>query len=891
MSGTAQHPKQIGPYRILGVLGEGGMGRVYRAEQSALGREVALKVMMPSLMARKEVNERFLREARAAAGINHPNVITCFDVGQEKGMLYMALELVTGGDCSQLLKSLDGQLGEDRALSIVRDAATGLAPIEAAGLIHRDIKPANIFLTQRGSAKLADLGLVRDTVTDDQLTSPGVPVGTPAYMSPEQAGGQSDVDIRSDICSLGATLYCLLVGRPPFSGETPIHTIMAVLNKEPPDPSKARTDLSPATVELIARAMAKDRAGRFQTSMAMVQACEAALAALERGGAVRRGTESYSSGGHSRPPEVGSPQRDKTPAKEDLAAAPTGGEPMTTARVEREMGLDRRQLLKLATRIHVSEDGLQAWIHLAPGTHFPRVLLDKLLDVAEVIYGIQNGALNDATRTSDRARRLVIAVGDPPTPGVRGCDVRGKELAPHAEPVLVRVAPDQMSAVALFRPGVIPSREATERAVRTSGMCFGIDAAAVQRLWKGPADHSGRVRISAGIVMREGEPAGFRMAQAVADQSLTGGEVRNLAEVQAGVVLAVWQDADPGRAGMNIFGHKVDPPPLPALTPDGQAGPGTEIVRGRDGTLSLRSTLPGYVQQRHDGMIRVVTAVEVKGDLGPNDAPIETDDVVVVRGSVMAGAKISCGADVVIMGDLADAHIEAGGSIEIHGDILAGDAPVMTPDQLSIDGTCVRKVVAGSLKIAGAVEHCELVSTGDIHVQRVVGGRLTAAGSVICDYAGDERGTTTELLAGQHAGYEDQAQMARLAERRLASERASLQRAVQQMGGELGTMQRKQARFDNAAYVNEGMLSRQRRMLEELEARQGELESEAEAARARLAQQRGVLKQLKNLSADADAAVEVRVLARRGVIAGVAGSDPVKLRRDEQNYRLDLKSE
>nr|MBA3938581.1 serine/threonine protein kinase [Planctomycetota bacterium] len=206
MPTATELPAAIGGYRILARLGAGGMATVYRALQVGLQREVALKVVAQHLAGDADFGERFLREARAGALVNHVNVVACYDAGRADGQLYMAMELVSGGDLAQLLERKGGTLDEALALNLMRDSAAGLEAIEAAGLIHRDLKPANIFLTERGVAKLADLGLVRFT-GDDRVTQPGMVMGTPAYISPEQARGVADVDIRTDIYSLGASLY------------------------------------------------------------------------------------------------------------------------------------------------------------------------------------------------------------------------------------------------------------------------------------------------------------------------------------------------------------------------------------------------------------------------------------------------------------------------------------------------------------------------------------------------------------------------------------------------------------------------------------------------------------------------------------------------------------
>ncbi|MBA3710570.1 MAG: SUMF1/EgtB/PvdO family nonheme iron enzyme [Planctomycetes bacterium] len=277
----SQMPKVIGNYRVVDKLGHGGMGSVFKAVQLSLQREVALKVMAGRLARNQHWIDRFLAEARAMAAINHPHVLTCFDAGQDKGKLYLAMELMQGGDLVRLVKSRGGRLPVGEALRIVRDCAWGLEAIGRAGLIHRDIKPGNIFLDLAGAAKLGDLGLAcfAEAAAEDG-TSGGQPLGTPAFMSPEQADADDEVDIRTDIYALGATLYALLTGHPPYEGKNSFAVIARVLQDPVPDARTHTPDLPPAVCALIARAMAKRREDRPATPADLKQLIETTAAAL-----------------------------------------------------------------------------------------------------------------------------------------------------------------------------------------------------------------------------------------------------------------------------------------------------------------------------------------------------------------------------------------------------------------------------------------------------------------------------------------------------------------------------------------------------------------------------------------------------------------------------------
>jgi serine/threonine-protein kinase len=214
-----QKLKQLGEFRLIKVLGSGGMGAVYKARQISLDRDVALKVLPKHLVGNKTFVERFKREARLMAKLDHPNILHCYGSGEDHGFHFLAVEYGEAGSMQHWLNKL-GKLEVGDALHAVIACARALEYAHEQGLIHRDIKPDNILLTAGGVVKLADLGLAKAITEDAGLTRTGTAAGTPLYMSPEQARDVKRVDARSDIYSLGCMLYCFLAGRPPFQGET-----------------------------------------------------------------------------------------------------------------------------------------------------------------------------------------------------------------------------------------------------------------------------------------------------------------------------------------------------------------------------------------------------------------------------------------------------------------------------------------------------------------------------------------------------------------------------------------------------------------------------------------------------------------------------------------------
>jgi serine/threonine-protein kinase len=388
----------IAGYRIESRIGRGGMGVVYRAHHLNLDREAALKVIAPDLAESSGFRERFAREARIAAALAHPNIVTVYDAGEVEGTLYLAMQYVEGSDLAAML-TVEGRLRPYRAIDVCRQVAGALDAAHAKGLIHRDVKPANVLIAGR-NAFLTDFGLTKRVAGDNPITHAGDVVGTIHYVAPEQIEG-GEVTAKTDVYSLGCVLYHCLTGELPYARDTDVAVIYAHLSEEPPKPSSVRPDLPEGLDDVIAKALDKSPARRFGTCSDLMAA---ARSVVDAAGPLAETTP---------PRKTGSLQADVRPAIEGMrdAAAAARRARVLLASVGPSTRAIARVALSERVELHEATDAVDAARERQPDL----VILDR----AELVSALRSDPV-----TRDSKVLLVVDEKAGRDPRAAGADER-----------------------------------------------------------------------------------------------------------------------------------------------------------------------------------------------------------------------------------------------------------------------------------------------------------------------------------------------------------------------------------------------------------------------------------------------------------------------------------
>ncbi|MAF66262.1 MAG: hypothetical protein CMJ84_11480 [Planctomycetes bacterium] len=405
-------PPEIPGYRIEGVLGRGASGVVYRAVQASVGRAVALKIMHPQTVRSRLAVRRLQREARTAALLSHPNIVSAIDMGRTQNTWWFAMELVEGQSLAERLARA-GRMGEREALRVFIPLCDALQHASEQGVVHRDVKPANILLTPEGKPRLVDLGLAR--VDDDPLlTRTGATLGTPHYISPEQARDPSSADVQSDLWSIGATFFHAVCGRPPFTGESAAELLSDVLYAPVPDARDLRPELSRGLALVLRKCLSRDRQRRYFTPAELVADLERVRerrppdirsASLEPGVQVRSRRRAWGLAGGSVAVLIAVALLAWRPWAPESDAPPSGSggdeHAAHVARVEAELGSADAVLARVWSGVEAVRAAARAPEERAAAERLERALYREL---AVALYGVQ--------RTLDELVSQRLAEGD-----------------------------------------------------------------------------------------------------------------------------------------------------------------------------------------------------------------------------------------------------------------------------------------------------------------------------------------------------------------------------------------------------------------------------------------------------------------------------------------------
>jgi len=407
----------LGEFEIVEFLGRGGMGAVYKARQASLDRLVAIKVLPRAFSRDASFLERFGREARAAAAVNHPNIIEIYSVGHERGYQYIAMEFIDGESLADILKR-EGQLPADRALALMKQVAAAVGEAHAAGILHRDIKPSNILLTTRGLAKVADFGLAKRPGAELSVTATGAPIGTPLYMPPEVAQGKP-LDSRSHLYSLGAAFYHALAGRPPFQGESAAEVILQHAEAQVPPLTQAAPDAPPALCRTIHRLLRKNPAERYPSAEELLVALQRVEARLS----VSQGEPTRTMPGAAHPsPVVLGRQGGRPPGEKDVAQPPSAVREQRRAAVPHGEKAARPAIAKPGPKVPPWDAAWKKAEAVAKS-----LLSEQRFGEAMTVYEKLASRFEDA-RLTDRAQKAVFATLDQAKTAYQEVEKRAKGL-------------------------------------------------------------------------------------------------------------------------------------------------------------------------------------------------------------------------------------------------------------------------------------------------------------------------------------------------------------------------------------------------------------------------------------------------------------------------------
>lgn len=832
----------IGPYRVDSLLGRSPYSAVYLAvdtrSQCSHGVRLYEHTAVGSSFA-----ERLQELAKTLARIDHARVVRCHEVGECPEGHYVAVDFFPGGDVQGLLRRRGGVLELPQALAIIKDAAEALGALYGQGVHHFDLKPSSLLIDLQGRVAINGAGLSSLVAAS---RSNAKRYGNLSYCAPELAAEIDDVDVRADIFSLGAILFRMLSGTLLFDNPDPIALLHLVRRGQLPDLNQALPQVPESVRHFIARCCDRRREQRPATPMGVLDALEVLQSELQ--------------------------------ANQRAGAAIDALDQLSHDRQALRAALDAQQLRRLTQMIRIHDGGLLAVIRLAPGASFKRQVIDLILAEAGVRYGIDYAALSEATRPLDQVRQVIVARGDPAAPGANGRNVYGDPIPPPLTSVTIRVRDDGLEAAALVCPGRAVEAADLAEARSQANLQHGLDEQAIAQLASGRGQSQATIVIARGTAVTPPRHAGWRLQQ----KPQSSGEPPR---ARRGDRIATWQSARPGIDGCDVHGEVLLAPPPRKPLPEETIGLGVELEHDR-GEAMLIAKEDGVVLQKSSGLIEVRPVLEIDGDLDGSKAPVESDAVVMVRGSVGAGAVLQSSSDIIILGDVDGGEISAGGDIAIAGMLGSEGSPITCGGEIAARAVDGRVLVAGSLRVDGALRSARVHVAGAVYAQHIVGGEIVCGGSIEADVLGDSEGTTTVARCGAHLQLSERQLVARLRWQKVNADRRLLLGKRDVLRAEQAALEQRSMRHRSASVSCAEALALMHEEIGQIEQSLALIHNESEVLRQEVFQQFDAVEEVDVVREAAH--VIARHQAHGGVHASISDGDPEILRRARHRYMLSF---
>ncbi|TVR46102.1 MAG: DUF342 domain-containing protein [Planctomycetota bacterium] len=835
-----QHPQRLGAYRVNSLLGNGPLGQVFLGVDTRNQRPVALRLFTPGFDSDDFV-EALGGLVDQLRQLDDPLVVPLLEVERVSEGFYVAMDFLPGGDLQSLLRRQGGVMELTQAMTVISQAAKAVHAAAGAGIFHADLKPGSLLLDLDGRVHVGNAGIFPLAMQVRRLRATD---RSWAYTAPELASTDFTVDARTDMFGLGAILFRLLSGTQLFSASDPHQAMQDVRACRLPDLKKVLPQVPDEVRDCIARCCARRPDDRYPSLRSLLDALEQITDTL-----------------------LG--QRRAGAAIEALDG-------LLADRRALRAALEPAQLRRLSRMVQVVDHGLKAVLRLAPGASFKRQLLEVILAEAGIRYGIDEAALNEATRSSETVRLLVVARGEAPTPARPGRDVRGDAMAPLMQSVQLRISDDGLQALALVRPGRKVQGDELDAALAEAKLNqSSINTDVLVQLRSARGLNQECLVLATGRAPKPGQDAGWRLLE----QSGDGG----LRRVRRGDRIACWTLARPGIDGIDVHGLVLPAAQPRQAQPEDLLGVGVELRQDQGEPLLLASQQGGVIR-RADGVVEVQPIHDVEGDVDASRPPVESDEMVVVHGSVRNGGIVQSAQNVVILGDVEGGEISAGGDIVISGEFSGGGGQVCAGGGVQAGSVAGRRLIASSLQVSGVLHAACVHVAGDVRARAIVGGEVVCGGSIEVEELGDADGATTIARCGTHLQLSERQLVARLRWQKISADRRRLLARRDDLLADQHALELRSMRHRSVSVSCAEALAIMQQEIAIIDQSLSGIREQSDSLRHE------VMEQVESMASVDEVRGQAHVLARHlaypGVQVSIADGEAEELKRRRRQYRL-----